>query len=159
MRDITHLTDQHEDSGDMTENGRHETRADPLAAALKRGERVRQSILAAQGDLLDVAEVAARLGMSQDDVLRQQSRGLLLALPRDEGTVGFPSWQFAERGLLPGLETVLRDIGVRDPWMQAAFFLSGDARLDGWTPLEVLQRGEVEAVRRAAAAHGEQLAS
>ena len=159
MHETDRLTDQHEDSDDRSQNGQDEVVPDPLAAALMRGERARQSILAAQGKVFDVDEVAARLAVGREDVLQRQNRGLLLALPRNDGTSGFPSWQFTESGLLPGLETVLRDIGVRDPWMQAAFFLSGDVRLDGWTPLEVLQRGEVEAVRRAAAAHGEQLAS
>ena len=159
MRDIARLTDEHEDSDDAPQNGQHEVSADPLAAALKRGERARQSILAAQGELLDVAEVAARLHMSREDVLQRQSRGRLLALSLADGTLGFPSWQFAEGGLLPGLDTVLRNIGVDDPWMQAAYFLSGERLLNGRTPLEVLQRGEVEAVRKAAAAYGEPFAS
>jgi hypothetical protein len=159
VRDIADLTGQHEESGEPPRNGQREAPADPLAAALERGERARKSILAAQGELLGVAEVAARLDMSPDEVLKRQERGRLLALPLDDGTFGFPSWQFAERGLLPGLDTVFRNIGVDDPWMQAAYFLSGELRLDGRTPLEMLQRGEVEAVRRAAAAYGEQSAS
>ena len=39
--------------------------------------------------------------------------------------------------------------------MRAAFFLSGDPRLNGATPLEELRRGNIEAVRRAASAYGE----
>jgi hypothetical protein len=159
VRDTSRLTNQHEDSSEPPQNGQSKAPIDPLAAALKRGERARRSILAAQGDLLDVAEVAARLAMSREDVLQRQNRGRLLALPLEDGKLGFPSWQFAERGLLPGLDTVLRNIGVDDPWMQAAYFLSGELRLDGRTPLEALRRGEVEAVRRAAAAYGEPFAS
>jgi hypothetical protein len=132
---------------------------DPLAAAKRRGEIARRGLLAAQGELLGAAEAAARLGVSQSEVDRRRVLGQLIALPIESGAQAFPSWQFVDGGLLPGLEAVLRDIGVRDPWMQAAYFLSGDIRLDGQTPLEMLRRGEAEAVRRAAAAYGEQLAS
>ena len=159
MPDDIRLADQSSDVSELRAGGQNGTIDDRLAAALRRGERACQNILAVQGKLLDVAEVGARLGMSREDVLQRQSRGRLLALPREDGTLGFPSWQFADRGLLPGLDTIFRNIGVDDPWMQAAYFLSGDLRLDGRTPLEMLRRGEVEAVRRAAAAYGEQLAS
>jgi hypothetical protein len=52
---------------------------------------------------------------------------------------------------------VFRDLGVDGTWSRAAFFFSGDIRLDWRTPLELLLRGEIEAVRRAAAAYGEQM--
>ena len=159
MRDIADLTDQHEDTGALPHNGQGEALPDPLKASFIRGERARKRILAAQGELLDVAEVAARLDMSHEDVLQRQHRGRLLALPLKDGTLGFPSWQFAEHGLLPGIETVFRNIGVDDPWMQAAYFLSGELLLDGQTPLDALRRGDIEAVRRAAAAYGEPFAS
>ena len=106
-----------------------------------------------------MAEVAARLEMSPDKVLKRQERGRLLALPWRMGRSGFPPGSSPSAGSCPGLDTVLRNIGVDDPWMQAAYFLSGELRLDGRTPLEALQSGEVEAVRRAAAAYGEQIAS
>jgi hypothetical protein len=157
--DDIRLADQSSDMNELQARGQNGSVAGPLASALRRGERVRQRLLAAQGDLLDAASVATRLGTSLADVTERQDRGLLLGLPLDDGTLGFPTWQFVESGLLPGLDVAFRDIGVRDPWMQAAYFLSGDARLDGQTPLDMLRRGEIEAVRRAAAAYGEQLAS
>jgi hypothetical protein len=39
--------------------------------------------------------------------------------------------------------------------MRAAFFLSGDLRLNSQTPLEVLQGGDIKAVRDAGIAYGE----
>jgi hypothetical protein len=132
---------------------------DLLAAARARGEQMKRDILAAQGDLLDVVQVAACLRIASADVEVNYRRGLLVGLPLDEGVVGFPAWQFTEIGLLPGLEDVLRGLGVRNVWMRAAFFLSGDLRLDGRTPLEALLDGEIDAVRAAAAAYGDQLAS
>lgn len=159
MRDIAQIPDEQDNLDDQPKNGRHTAPQDALAAALRRGARARQSILAAQGALLLTDEVATRLGLSRDDVRSRQMRGRLLALPMQDGTLGFPSWQFAERGLLPGLEAVLRNIGVDDPWMQAAYFVSGERLLAGQTPLDVLRRGDVEAVRKAAAAYGEPFAS
>jgi hypothetical protein len=129
---------------------------DPLAAARLRGRQAQRDLLATQGDLLDADEVANRLHADVPYVEQQRAQGQLLAFPTAAGKPGYPSWQFDDDGLLPGLETIFRAFGVRDPWMQAAFFLSGNLRLGGQTPLEVLLRGEVEAVRSAAAAFGEQ---
>jgi hypothetical protein len=131
----------------------------PLAPARARGEQAKRDILASQGDLLDVHEVAARLGIDDAEVDRRYQDGRLLALPARSGKPGFPTWQFTDSGLLPGLEDVLSHMSVRSAWMRAQFFLTGDLRLDCRTPLEALLSGEIDAVRRAAAAYGEQLAS
>jgi hypothetical protein len=130
---------------------------DPLAAARARGEQAKRDILAEQGEMLTGTEVCARLGCDLDDVEERRRQGLLIALPDEQGRSGFPAWQFTDRGLLPGLQDVLADLGTESPWTQAAFFFSGDIRLDWRTPLEVLLRGDIDAVRRAAAAFGEQV--
>jgi len=132
---------------------------DPLAAAKARGEQAKRDILAAQGELLDASEVARRLRTSETEVHRRRITEVLLALPTDSGQYGFPAWQFAEDGLLPGLQPVFDAMTIRSPWMRAQFFLTGDLRLNGRRPLDVLRGGDVEAVRRAGAAYGEQLAS
>lgn len=140
----------------LTGSDRRSTADDPLAAARARGEQAKRAILAMQGALVDVAEVAARLGIDSSKIEQRRRDGLLIALPLDDGTFGYPTWQFLRDGLLPGLESVLSVMGVHSSWMRAAFFLSGDVRLDGRTPLDALLDGEIEAVRRAAAAYGEQ---
>ena len=137
----------------------HPRPVDPFAAARARGQQMQRDTLAAQGEFLDADTVAARLGIRRDEVESRLQQGLVLGLPLESGGVAFPAWQFTHDGLLPGLETVLEALGVRNAWMGAAFFLSGDIRLDGRTPLEALLNGEVEAVRLTAAAYGEQLAS
>ena len=130
---------------------------DPLAAAKARGEQAKRDLLAAQGDMLRAPEVAKRLSLDLGEVEKRRRSGLLIALPDAQGRHSFPAWQFTIDGLLPGLIEVLSDIGVDSPWSQAAFFFSGDIRLDWHTPLTVLLRGEIDAVRRAAAAYGEQV--
>lgn len=131
--------------------------SDPLAAARARGEQAKRDLLAVQGEMLTDSEVSARLGYDVDGVGALRRQGLLIALPDEEGHYGFPAWQFTDRGLLPGLQDVLANLGAESPWTQAAFFFSGDIRLDWRTPLEVLLRGDIDAVRRAAAAFGEQV--
>ena len=132
---------------------------DPLAAAKARGEQAKRDILAAPGDMLDAANVADRLRINIAEVHRRRQSGLLLALPNEMGEFRFPAWQFSEHELVPGLEEVLRRMVVKSPWMRAQFFLAGDLRLGGKTPLELLLQGQMDAVRDAGAAYGEQLAS
>jgi hypothetical protein len=128
---------------------------DPLAPARARGERSKREILAAQGEMLDTAGVAARLGVSTRAVGARRQRGLLLALPLDDGTWAFTAWPFYGAENQPRQEDVLRHMSVSGPWMRAGFFLSGDLRLNGRTPLDMLRRGEIDAVRDAGAAYGE----
>src|SRR3954451_14685366 len=132
---------------------------DPLAAAPRRGEQAKRDSLATQGDLLTAAEVAGRLSLSLADVEQRRQDGLLLALPLDDGTLGFTAWQFTDDGLLPGLEAVLRVLPTHDPWSRVLFFKNGDPYLEGQTPLELLRRGEIEPVRRLAAAYDELVAT
>lgn len=132
---------------------------DPLAAAKRRGEQAKRDILAAQSLLLDAPAVAARLGVSREEVETRRRAGLLLALPLDDGTFGFPAWQFTDGGLLQGLEEVLRVLPAPDPWSRLLFLQSGDPYLDDQTPLDLLQRGKIEPVRRLAAAYDELVAS
>ena len=58
--------------------------------------------------------------------------------------------------MLPGLEDVLAELSLPDPWTQAAFFLSPNTYLGGQRPIDELRRGNLDEVRRAAWAMGEQ---
>jgi hypothetical protein len=127
---------------------------DPFAAARQRAIDMKRRLLEAEGGCLTVAQVAARLGISKQAVDKRRRTGKLLALQTPRGFL-YPAWQFGDDGVLPGLERVLARLAVA-PWTQAAWFLSGDSRLGDARPLDVLRRGEVEPVLRAAAAHGEQ---
>lgn len=130
---------------------------DPLAEARLRGLRMRERLLGAEGGTVSAGEAGELLGgISRQAVDKRRRAGRLLALPAGGRGYRYPVWQFAEGGVLPGLEEVLPDLGVGDPWMRAAFFLGGNVRLEGDTPLEELRRGRVEKVRRAARSYGEQ---
>jgi len=129
---------------------------DPLAAARLRGLQRRQSILEAEGALLSAQQVAERLGLSRQAVDNRRRAGRLLALHTGRRGLGYPAWQFDERGVLAGLEESLSALRVDDPWMRAWFFLAPDPRLDGRRPLDVLRAREFDRVRRAAEAYGQQ---
>ncbi len=128
---------------------------DPLAAAKQRGREAKARILAAEGGTLSAEQAAQRLDIRIRAVEERRRAGRLIALPLDRRTWVYPAWQFVDGGILPGLELVLDDMIVKDCWMQTAFFLSGDPRLHGATPLAELRRGRVEEVRHAARLYGE----
>ncbi|MCC7103947.1 MAG: hypothetical protein IT307_02275 [Chloroflexi bacterium] len=128
---------------------------DPLALARLRGLAAREQVLTAEGGTLTSEQVAEHLRISRQAVDKRRQAGKLIGLDIGRHGYAYPAWQLAPRGTLPGLEQVLEAMTVRDPWMQAAFFLSGDPRLEGKTPLERLRRGDVDAVLLAARGYGE----
>lgn len=131
-------------------------RDDPLAAARLRGVEARNAILAGEGGTLPVAAVAEHLGITRQAVDKRRRAGRLIGLDIGRRGYAYPAWQFATRGLLPGLDDALAVLPVREPWMRAAFFLGSNSALDGEAPLAVLRRGDTAAVQRAAATYGEQ---
>jgi hypothetical protein len=106
---------------------------------------------------MNAEEVGGLLGgISRQAVDKRRRAGKLLALPAGERSWRYPVWQLeAEGGVLPGLEEVLRNFGVEDPWTRAAFLLGGNDRLSGKRPLDALREGLVEDVARAARSVGE----
>ncbi len=128
---------------------------DPLATARLRGLEAREQILSAEGGMLSVERVSEHLRISRQAVDKRRQTGKLIGLGIGRHGYAYPAWQFDERGVLPGLEEVLKSMLIRDPWMQAAFFLSGDPRLQGSTPLTRLRRADVDAVVLAARGYGQ----
>lgn len=129
---------------------------DPLAAARLRGARMRRELLAAGGGALTAGRVAALLGISTQAVNKRRKAGALLGL--DGTRFLYPAFQFTAGGVLPGLREALAALAaVEDPWTRANFLLTGDPRLGGRRPLDVLREGDVAAVEAAAAAYGRQI--
>jgi len=129
---------------------------DPLARARLRGLDARARLLQAEGGPLSVDEGARFLHITRQGVDKRRRAGRLLGLRIGRRGYAYPSWQFSEAGVLPGLEEVLRDLRDHDPWIQVGFLLNGNTRLGGASPLAELRRGHLEVVRRAARAYGEQ---
>ncbi len=56
---------------------------------------------------------------------------------------------------MPGVREVLDAFNVEDSWTRVNFMLTGDYRLGGARPIDVLREGRIDDVARAAAAYGE----
>lgn len=126
-----------------------------LRASRGRGLESRQRLLLAKGGTLSVQQVALRFGPTRQAVDKPRRAGRMIAVNTGRRGFAYPAWQFESERVLAGIEAVLTDLAVRDGWMQTAFFMSGDPRLEGATPLDELRGGNVKAVRRAARGYGE----
>jgi hypothetical protein len=127
---------------------------DPLAAARARGIVIRDELLAREGGLLTVDQVAQQLRLSRQAVEKRRKAGRLLAVAIGRRGYAYPAWQFTAAGVLPGLPETLQALPVESPVMRVAFFLNPNTYLDGSTPLAELKAGNFEGVLRAARAYG-----
>ena len=128
---------------------------EPLAPAFLRGIQARNQLLNENGETLTAEQVADVLGISRQAVEKRRSSGNLLALTTGRHGYRYPTWQFTKTGVIPGFDKVLAVLDGHDPWMQAAFFLGNNPRLNNKRPLDVLQSGALTAVLKAAEAYGE----
>lgn len=129
---------------------------DPLAAARLRGLLANEQLLRAEGGTLTAEHVAKLLGLTRQGVDKRRRAGRLIGLQVGRRGYAYPAWQFGPEGTLAGLEDILAHLDAETPLSRVDFFLSGTLYLDGETPLAELRRGQVEPVRRAARAYGEQ---
>jgi hypothetical protein len=128
---------------------------DPLAAARLRGIDRQRNFLQMGGGTYTAEQVGEILDISRQAVDKRRREGRLIGLMRGRRGYAYPAWQFENGRTLRHLEDVLDVLRKNDPWMQVAFFLNKNMRLQGRTPLEVLKKGQIDAVREAAASYGE----
>lgn len=129
---------------------------DPLAAARFKGVQVKHELLYGDGQPLTSEEVASLLHLTRQAVDKRRSKGQLLGVSLGRRGYLYPAWQFQAGQVLPGLERVLASLKDYDSWTQLMFLKTGDVRLDGATPLERLQAGDIDAVVWAAECYGTQ---
>ena len=67
----------------------------------------------------------------------------------------YPSFQLGGDGQLPNIREALDAFVVDAPWMRVNFMLTGDMRLGGWRPLDMLREGRIDEVKIAARGYGE----
>ena len=120
-----------------------------LDAAKSRGDVFKQGLLA-DPNMLSTAEMALRLGMSEEGVRLKRKRHEVLGLELAKRGIRYPAWQILEdHQLLPMLPRLF-DILGDSPWTIYRFLLQHHAELGGVRALEALQRGRVDAVIAAA---------
>jgi len=124
-------------------------RIDPLAKARARGVSLRQRILA-RDDMLTLAEAAQALGLTAPAVNDRFRAGKLIALEAGARGRRYPAWQFEDEIAGTPLEAVLEVLKGLSPWVSYRFFTTPDGTLEDETPLDVLRRGDVDAVVEAA---------
>jgi biotin operon repressor len=131
---------------------------DPLAAARLRGLERQQGILKESGGVLSGAQVAKILGISRQAMDKRRKQGQLIGLTQGKRGYAYPACQFEGGRTRAHLEKVLKALRSHDPWMQLAFFVNGNDRLNGKSPLELLRiagAGELDPIFQAAASYGE----
>lgn len=127
---------------------------DPLIEALLRGAEMKRDMLKAEGGALSAQQLAEHLGITPQGLGRKRERNHVFWLDVGDGYV-YPAFQIGKNGLLDGVREVLDAFEVDDPWMRVNFMLTGDARLGGGRPIDLLREGKIEQVVVAAAAYGE----
>ena len=134
-----------------------EASEDPLMAAKMRGAEMKRALLG-KYKALGARKVAELLGISRQAVDKKRNTGALLAI-KSGREYAYPSFQFKEGEILEGVQEVLKSLKVMGDWTKFNFLVSRDSGLGNRTPLQALQEGEIEIVKRLARAYGEQGAS
>jgi hypothetical protein len=117
--------------------------------ATARGDVFKREPLA-DPDMLSTAEVATRLGMSEEGVRLKRKRHEVLGLELAKRGVRYPAWQILEnQQLLPALPRLF-DILGDSPWTIYRFLLQHHAELGGVRGLDALKRGRTDGVIGAA---------
>jgi hypothetical protein len=129
-------------------------KSDPLTEALLRGAEMKRDMLKAEGGALSAQLLADHLSMTPQGLGRKRDRNQVFWLDAGDGYV-YPAFQIGKNGLLAGIREVLDAFTVEDPWMRVNFMLTGDARLEGRRPIDLLREGKIDDVVMAAAAFGE----
>ena len=127
---------------------------DPLTEAFLRGSEMKREMLKAEGGALSARQLAEHLGITPQGLGRKRERNQVFWLDVGDGYV-YPAFQIAKNGLLPGIREVLHAFTVDDPWMRVNFMLTGDQRLGGKRPIDLLRKGKIDDVVTAATACGE----
>jgi hypothetical protein len=129
---------------------------DPLLKAKLRGIKARNTMLNYQGHSWKSSDVAQYLDISVQAVSKKRSSKKILGLSLGGRGYVFPSWQFADNGILPGLSEILAilEAGLVPDWDKLRFFISPDFRLEEKTPVECLQGSNLESVKSVAKVYG-----
>jgi hypothetical protein len=124
----------------------------PLLRARLRGIRAKQRLLDAEGGVVSGQEFADLIGVSRQAIDKRRRSGTLIGLSLGRKGYFYPVWQAD----IDGLKPVLAELREYGPWTQAIFMLTPNSWLGGETPLNMLRKGQSQAVVSAASMYGEQ---
>jgi hypothetical protein len=113
-----------------------------LEAAKVRGDSLKQDLLA-DPDMLSTAEMARRLGMSEEGVRLKRKRHEVLGLELAKRGIRYPAWQILEhQQLLPALPRLFNILGD-NPWTIYRFLLQHHPELNDVRALDALRQGRL----------------
>jgi hypothetical protein len=128
-------------------------------------ERVRLQSLGADDELrnaegggLSDAEFARRLGISSRETVRKyRLNNTIFGYLKGLRTYRYPAWQIHHGQLLPGLDRVIGILLHKrlQPLSMIGYFLTPSSDLDENRPLDLLRKGQVEAVVADAKRYGD----
>lgn len=116
------------------------------AVNLKLAADVRKALVA---ESLSTGEVAMLLGITPAAVTKRRGKGELVAF-RHGGDWRYPGWQFADDEPVSGVIRVWRSMPARSTIGRVRWFTLPSRHLDGATPLDLIDKGEVDRVVDAA---------
>jgi hypothetical protein len=129
---------------------------DPLASAMARGVRAKETLIEQAGGAWSAATAAAALGISRQAVDKRRRAGHLLAVRTGADDYLYPRCQFRKTGVVEGLDAVLEAFTVEEPWVQLAVLTTPSEALGGKTVFEALKQGKVAAAVQVVQRYGEQ---
>jgi hypothetical protein len=127
---------------------------DPLAEARLLGQKRRKELLDMEGGVLGPEDIGHRLHIQRQSVDKRRKAGTLLAVEVGNRFL-YPAWQIEDNKTLPHLEEVLDALKHHDEWRKLSFFVNGNVRLGGQSPLYALRKGRYDEVLKAAKSLGE----
>lgn len=129
----------------------------PRAQAILRAKEIAALDLKAAGGAFTLEQVATVLnGVTRQRVEQLVRSRKLIAVPGESNRRSYPAFQFADDGtLIAGLDAVQAALPTQNPWAVLNFLVNPDDRLRGKRPIDVLEKGDVSSVIRAAKGYGE----
>lgn len=103
---------------------------------------------------LSLGDAAAEMGCSESEVREQINAGALIAVDYEQRLL-IPAFQISGGKLLPHLRATLHVMALESPWLRLSWLIEPTERLDGASPLALLER-DPEAVLSAARGIGVQ---
>ena len=124
-----------------------------LEAELLEGGENAKRLMLGRGDMLTLAAASALSGLSVHALSRRRRANLVLALPFGVGrrAYRYPAFQF-ENAVRDAMPALLALFGRNRVWQLCDFLLHSEPLLQGNMPLDLLRRGQLSDVLRAASA-------
>ena len=128
-----------------------------MERAFARGVVARKEMEGEEGGSYSEDEAARLLDITPQSVEGRRKARRMIAWQNESGNWRFPVWQFSANGMLPGVETCLKELDLgEDGWGFMIFFLSPRYTLEGKRPLDLLRERRFKPAIAAARRHDRQ---